>query len=308
MNKILREKATTLYGLKLLVTNPDNVVIIETNDTTKNDVIHFLGEIELMDVEIEKALFNYKGITKNQNTARRNLGKYMFDKICSPSMRYARGKKNDDLMTIFNATASKIRHYPLSEVVQFCNTIFDKSIFLLANDSTYTTITSINTTTINNGKAVLNILKGYLGQPKNARIAKSIAKKNVKKIQDRIFEFDIENFLNDASFFVDTYPDFAKALEEATGIIDLPTQHTGIFGTMKDLNGIPIIHGEMRNLDMPNREVVYSDNLGNFEDEKFRWGLFRFEFSHPEFEDMIVVQKILRGVKSEVNVMMRRKS
>ncbi len=307
MDKSLKEKATTINNGVDFLTNPDNVAIIETNDTTDTDSDHYIAQAAEMNIEIGKAELDIKGITENQNNARGVLGKYMFEKICSPSLRYAREINDKNVKAYFNFTENKLTKYPLSGVVPFCNNIFNKSEALLSSDSTYTTITGITSGIITAGRAKLTLVEGFLGMPINARKAKGIALRNVKRIQDGIFDYDFENLYNDASFFVDAHPDFAKALRELSGITDLPTHHTGIFGVMSAENGDPIIGGQMVNLDLPKRKAVVSDNLGNYKDEIFRAGLYRFKYSHPDYIDVIITLKINRGMKVQQDVILKKK-
>ncbi|MEI8202799.1 MAG: carboxypeptidase-like regulatory domain-containing protein [Bacteroidota bacterium] len=308
MRKSIKEKAIAINGAVLFVTEDGNVTIINTNLTTKNDVAHFIVRAGDMNDEIEKALIDVKGVTKNQNTARSNLSVFMYDKICSPSLRYAREKKDDEIKAVFNYTRSKIAHYQLSEVVPFCNKIFDKATFLLANDTNYGTLTNITSGIVTEGRALLSIVNGYLGQPKNTRSNKNIALKNVRDIQKDIFEYDFENFINDASFFVEDYPDFAEAFVNITTISNLPTHHTALFGNILDEAGNPVIGCMVTNLDLPKRKSVISNNLGRYADERFRCGVYRFKFSHPLFEDKLAVLKINRGTKLEYNVVLKKKA
>ena len=306
MKKSAKEKTNTIYGAVELSSKPENVDFINTNDTTKDDVTHFLRKSSEMNVEIGKSKINTSGITKNQNQSRGVLGKFMSDKICSSSMRYSHEKNDNELMSIFNHTESQIKRYGLSGVMPLCTAILDKSEYLLANDPNYTTRTKITAPIILQGRGLMSNLAGYLGQAKNAAESKSTALLNVDAIQKGIFEYNFKNFINDSHFFINDYPDFANTLVYSTSIDALPTQHTGINGDMQDEDGNPVIGALRINLDLPNRKAVQSNNLSFYSDSKFIAGLYRCKFMHPNFVEVIVTLKIIRGQKAILNVVMKK--
>jgi hypothetical protein len=127
---------------------------------------------------------------------------------------------------------------------------------------------------------------------------------NIDDIQKKIFKFDFSNLIDDSHHFDDDHPDFSKGMIEATGIDDLPTEHTGINGFAHNIDEKPIIGGAIFNLDLPDRKPLSFDNNGYYHDDTFKWGLYRFKFTHPEYQDIIDTINIPRGRKVVHNIIM----
>ncbi|MEI8201970.1 MAG: carboxypeptidase-like regulatory domain-containing protein [Bacteroidota bacterium] len=306
MDKILEGKHNTTNLIFSFVTYGPNVSIINTFNTMKNDVNIFKGKKVVIENTIMLTLGDFKGITKDQTKARGKLGKTLADTICIPSLRYARGIDDGDLIEIFKYTESQLKRWSLSSVIQLVDVIINKSEELL-NVPAYVTSTEITTDNIDDARALRDVLSGLLGKAKLEKKNIGIALKKLESLFDDLWDNDLPNLLQDSAHFSSTYPEFVKGMAEVIKIDDLPTSHTGISGTLTDADGNPVIGATVVNLDMPDRKPMVSNNVGLYSDEIFKWGTYRYKFMHPDFKDKIITVSIGRGKKVVVDVVMVRK-
>ncbi len=304
MNKDQEAKNNTVIIVDDYCAEPDNVTLINSFQTIKDDVILFRQHRDDMNEQIQISQTDFTGNTTNQNNTRDALAKYMFDNICSISARYARSINDADLELIFKHSEAQMKHYHLNSIVPFMKTIIDKAEDLLTNDPAYVTSTDMTTAKITEANRIKGVLNGYLGQAKLMQRAVRRALHQIDVIQKDIWDHDFPNLIDDSHHFATSNPDFPKGMLTATRIDDLPTEHTGIQGFGHDEDGNVIQQGTITNLDMPDRAPMHFDNLGYYHDHTFQWGIYRYKYTSPGKVDQIITITIPRGRKIVQNVVM----
>lgn len=307
MEKTQEAKNLTCDQLEAYLDNEDNAQLIEDWGPLKNSCLHFRGNLVIMRVQIGISQYDFTQITLDQDKAQVNCAEFMNEKICSTSRSYFRKKNDDTSLGFFKPTLSKMSNYPLSGVIPFLTTMINKSEYFMTNDAEYADETGIDAEIISDANDLKDILDGFLGQAKMKQSEVDRALERITLIQKNIWEFDFPNMLDDAQHYNSTHPDFSKGMAELMKIDDLPTSHTGINGLMHDEEGNVIIGGIITNLDMPDRKPMVTDNLGYYSDQEFKWGVFRYKYTHPNFIDQIITIKITRGRKYVQNVIMKKK-
>ena len=281
--------------------------LIDTYLVMKNDVIHFRLNVSSFDEQYNISNQDTKGITDNQKHAIANMADFLAPTICSPAARYAKSIEDSEMRLFFKHSAPQIKSYGISGIENWVITIVDKAALLLANVPAFGTFTGITTGNITDARGYILTMSGFLGQAKLVQRNKNRALQKARAFMKEIFEEDFINLLEDADHFHATHPDFTKDLAAMMKIDDMPTSHTGINGYGHDVDGIVIVGGEIFNMDMPERAPMTFDNLGYYHDEIFKWGTYRYKFTHPNFVDKIVTVTIPRGRKVVVNVVMERR-
>ena len=304
MRKAQEAKNNTIVIVDDYCSTPDNVTLINSFGTMKDDVNHFRVNIKEMNFQIGISQTDFTGNTTNQTKARAELAKFLAANICAPSARYARSINDSDLELIFKHSEAQLKHYAISGVIPLVTTIIDKANDLLTNVPAFTVYTGIIAQNITDANALKETLRGFFGQAKLMKRAVSRALHQIDVIQKDIWEHDFVNLIDDSQHFNTTNPDFSKGMVTATAIDDLPTEHTGINGFGHDKDGNVIIGGSITNIDMPSRPPMKFDNLGYYHDDTFQWGVYRFLFTHPDFQDQTKTVTIPRGKKIVQNVIM----
>jgi len=304
MNKDQEAKNNTITIVEDYCNETDNATLINSWGTIKDDVIHFKQNKIDLGVQIGIAQTDFTGNTTNQNDTRDKIAKYMFDNICAPSARYARGINDSNLEAIFKHSEAQMKHYAINGIVPFMKTIIDKAEELLNSTPAYVTSTDMTAQKITDANALKDKLAGYLGQAKLMQRAVRRALHQIDVIQKDIFDHDFVNLIDDSQHFNSTNPDFSKGMLTATKIDDLPTEHTGIQGFGHNVAGDVVIGGTIANLDMPDRPAMTFDNKGYYHDHTFQWGTYRYKYSVPGYVDQIITITIPRGKKIVQNVIM----
>lgn len=304
MNKIQEAKNNTINIVDDYCAEPDNHTIIISFGTMKDDVLLFLENKRLMNIQIGISQTDFTGNTTNQKNAKEAQSKYLFDNICALSARYARSINDANLELIFSHTESELNHYKISGIIPYVTTIIDKANYLLLNVPAYVTSTGITDAIITQANLNKTTLSGYMGQAKLMQRAVNRSLHQIDVIQKDIFEHNFEDMIADAQHFNTTNPDFSIGLKDATKTDDLPTSHTGINGFGKDKDGNPIIGGTITNIDMPLRAPMTFDNLGYYHDSTFQWGTYRYKYEHPDFQTQIKTLTIVRGETFVQNIIM----
>ncbi|MEI8204233.1 MAG: hypothetical protein WCH34_14520 [Bacteroidota bacterium] len=307
MDKIQEGKNLTCNELEAFLNNTENAQRVNGWIPLKNSCLHFKGNLVLVQEQIGISQFDFTQITADQNTARINCAEFMNENICSGSRSYFRKLGDKTSLGIFKPTVSKMSNYPLSGVISFLTNMINKAEYLMTNVPAYATATGIDAGTISDANDLKDILSGLLGKAKEKQNQIDVALEKITEIQKEIWEFDFPNMIDDAQHYNSTFPDFSKQMAEIMKIENLPTSHTGINGYMHDEDGNVIIGGTITNLDMPDRKPMVTDNLGYYSDQEFKWGVYRYKYSHPDFHDQIITIKITRGKKFVQNVIMKKK-
>ncbi len=304
MKKIQSAKANVINLVINFVDNPDTAALIMTYLIMKNDVVHLKLRKTEMEVHITIALTDFTAITASQKTARKNMAEFIYDKINAPSLRYFRGIDDAENYAVFDTTKSKFKKITLSKVIEKTDSFIDKAEEFLESTPAYVTATGMTSDIISDARDYRDALNGFLGKAKvmKNKVSDSLAK--ITKIQKEIWEFDFVNLMDDAQHFNATHPELAIGLAKAMKIDDLPTQHTAIFGTITDEAGNPVIGATVVNLDMPQRAPMVTNNLGEYRDEIFKWGIYRYKYTHPTKVEQIHTISIKRGKKVMKDVVM----
>ncbi len=282
----------------------ENSIEIATYDTMQEDVDTFIADKALLEEQIVIAMVDPAGIAENQMDAKRADSKYIFESICSPSMRYARTVGDHDMERFFKHTEAMLFKYSLTALGPLVKGILDKATLLVATVPAYVTSTKITTLIITGGTNLNETYKGWLGKPKLAIKAKNAALLEIDVIQKRIFEIDFVNLMDDATFFNVSNPALREGLAASMTIDDLPTEHDGIEGFGHDEFGEVLIGMTVTNLDMPLRPAMVTNNIGFYHDDTFVWGTYRYRFDMVGKVSQTITVVIKRGETTVVNVVL----
>ena len=227
-----------------------------------------------------------------------------YDNICAPSMRYFRGINDPVLYAEFDTTRSRFKKIGLSTIIDKTDGFINKAEELMGSSPAYVTATGMTEEIITDSRDLRDVLNGFLGKAKAMKISVSDALQEITKIQKNIWDFDFVNLLDDAQHFNATHPELAIGLAKAMKIDGFPTQHTAIFGTITDIAGNPVIGATVVNLDMPQRAPMITNNLGEYRDEIFKWGVYRYKYTYPTMVEQTHTIAIKRGKKVMKDVVM----
>ncbi len=304
MNKTQEEKNNTISDADELFRKSENVTLINSYPTMKNDVIKFNAKKAEIDGYVIISQTDFTGFTANQKAAQLAMAKFVYPTICAPSKRYGRDIGDSNILKKFNYSEFRLGRYKISGVVQLVNGILDFSEILVDTVPAYVTSTEITSDNIEDGRALVVALNGCIGKSATAKDAVESALEKITVKQRDMWDIIFPNLLDDSQHFRTTNPDFVDAVAKVIKINKLPTQHTGISGYGTDVNGNVIIGGSITNLDLPLRPAMSFDNLGFYHDEIFKWGTHRYKFTHPLFKEQILTITIPRGRKVVRNVVM----
>ncbi len=307
MNKRQKAKCNTIHKVISLLDKKEIAELIDSYDTMRYDVNRFMGNVAKMNVQIVISGTDYTGLTKNQTKEKSILSKYLVSKICAPSARYARNKKDRNLLAIFNHSEYDVRRYGIAGVMAFVGNIIDRAEELMLKVSEYANSTKITPVIIAKARELRGIFGVCLGQAKMMKVKISLALETITEIQTDIWNFDFPNLIDDAQHFETGISGFLKALKDVTKIDNLPTEHTAISGYGHDIEGNVIEGGAIYFIDLPKRKPMSFDQFGYFHDEIFKWGIHRIRFTHPDYLDLIITVIIARGKRLAVNVVMEKK-
>jgi len=306
MNKIQEAKNNTITIVEDYCLEEENATIIDSWDTIKNDVLLFREHKVDLAKQIQISQTDFTGNTTNQDNARDAIAKYLFENICTPSCRYARGINDADLLAIFKHSESQMQRYSINSIIPFVETIINKAEYLMLNVPAYVASTDMTAPKILASNALKGTLSGYLGKAKLMQRAVNRSLHQIDVIQKDIFDHDFINLIDDSQHFNTPNPDFSKGMLTATNVDDLPTTHDGIQGFGHNELDEVLIGGSITNLDMPERAPMKFDNLGFYHDDTFRWGTYRYKYSVPGYIDQIITVTIARGEKKVQNIIMVR--
>lgn len=219
------------------------------------------------------------------------------DNICSFAKVYALDIENTQLFNTVNYTYSDVRNMRDPEVYGFVTTLVGIITPLLSVPEFMeypVTVENLDTLT-----ADATTYNESLGSARIIDSNNSDASQNIDILlkENAVIIRKLNSLMN---YYKTSDSKFYKEYHDVAVIDYSNVHHSGIKGTIKGSNGIPIfeviVTGEGKN------KQTKTDKLGRYELTKIRAGLRTFTFAAPGFEEQKITIQIIRGKILDLNI------